>query len=305
MGLDGLAEADVAGVVGMQAVVAHRLGLGFGLGEVLAMLRLHGEEAGVLIEVDARHSPILAGLAQDVHILLDVEALHVGEVLVGLHIELILGGVAEVGVGAMDRRHHNDLLRRIVVLEPGEAHVDAAAEGRVVHAPLAMTGSHHLAVAVADGVAFGEEPADGDAVVIVVGACPDEDGIDGGAVGLLHQLRLLQYLVPLVAASGIDARLDTERIAQVVVVVVIGGTIVGVGHRIAQKGATLALPLCHAGYNGKQAKDKSQKIPFHVSILSCQELHFVNVRCKDNHFVCSLQIFRRKNEIKKHLYCHS
>ena len=219
------------------------------------MLRFHREEARVAIEVDAGHSPILASLAQHVHILLDVVALYVGEVLIGLHVELIVGGVAEIGIGAMDGRHHDDLLGRVVVLEPGEAHVDAAAEGRVVHAPLAMTGSHHLAVAVADGIAFGEELADGDAVVIVVGACPDEDGIDGGAVGLLHQLRLLQYLVPLVSAAGIDTRLDAERIAQVVVVVVIGGTVVGVGHRIAQEGATLALPLCHAGKCSKKAKE--------------------------------------------------
>ena len=231
----------------MQAVVAHGLRLRLGLGEVNAVLRLHREEARVLIEVDARHGPILAGLAQDVHILLDVEALHVGEVLVGLHVVLALGGVAEVGIGAMDGRHHDDLLGGIVVLEPGEAHVDAAAEGRVVHAPLAMTGSHHLAVAVADGVALGEELAEGDAVIVVVGTGPDEDGIDGRAVGLLHQFGLLEYLVPLMSAARIDTRLDAERVAQIIVVVITGGTVVRVGHRVAQEGAALALPLCHAG----------------------------------------------------------
>ena len=253
MGLDGFAEADVAGIVGMEAVVAHGFGLGFGLGEIHAVLRFHGEETGVLIEVDAGHGPILAGLAKHVHVVLDVVAQGVGEVLVGLHVEAVVGGVAEVGVGAVDGRHHDDLLGRIVVLEPGEAHVDAAAERRVVHAPFAMTGSHHLAVSVADGVAFGEELADGHAVVIVVGACPNEDGVDGRAVGLLHQLGFLQNLVPLVTTAGIDTRLNAERVAQIVVVMVTGSAIVGVGHRVAQEGATLTLPLRHAGNNGKQA----------------------------------------------------
>ena len=279
MRLDGLAETDMSGIVGMQAVIAHSLGLCFGLREIHAMLGLHGEEAGVLIKVDARHCPILASLTQHVHVFLDIVAQHVGEVLVGLDVEPVVGRVAEVGVSAVDGRHDDDLLGRIVVLQPGETHVDASAEGGVVHAPFAMTSCYHPAIAVADGVTFGEEASDGNAMIVVVGTCPDEDGIDGGAVGLLHQFGLLEYLVPLVTAAGIDTRLDAERIAQVIVIMVIGSRVVWIGHRITQKGATLALPLCHARRRQKACNQGHGIKKFshfkcrHIVVIQCALLY--------------------------------
>lgn len=248
MCLDGLAETNVSGVVGMQSVVTHGLWLGFRLSEILSMLGLHRIKSGILIEVDAGNGPILTGLTQDVHVIFDIESLHIGEILVRLHIELVARWVAEVGIGTMNRRHQDDLCSRIIVLEPGEAHIDAAAEGRVIHAPLAMTCWHNLAVAVAECIAFGKESAERYTVVIVVGACPDEDGINGRTVGLLHQFRLLEDLMPLMSAAGIDTWLDAEGIAQIIVIVIIGCLVVRIRHRIAQEGATLALPLSHTGH---------------------------------------------------------
>jgi len=249
-------ETGVTSIVGVQTVIVRGALLRLRRSEIDAVVSLHRVETRILIEIDARDSPILAGLTQDVHVLLDIEALLVSEILVGLDIQLVTRRIAEVGIGAMDGGHDDDLRGGIIVLEPRQTHVDTAAEGGIVHTPLTMTGRDNPAIAIADGIALGEELAHGDAMVVVVGTSPDEDGIDGSRIGLLHELGLLENLVPLMSAAGIDTRLYAERVAEQIVIVIICCGVIGVGHRIAQKGTTLALP--RTGY-GRRDKDKEEE----------------------------------------------
>lgn len=229
-GLDCAGYAVVAGIVGVEEV--HFLAV-----EVARMVVFHREEAAFRIEVNEGYCPECGCFAEGVDIALNVETLTVGIVLVGLDIALV-----ESRVATMDWSHDDDLLVGIGVFQIRHRTVDIAGECRIVHEECAVFAFHNRSVDVHAVKLLGVEFPDGHTVVIVIRSGPDEDGINRIAHGIVKFLGFFAYTVPLVAATGMDFGLDSHEGLKIFPIMLFSGFISGVGHRVAQKGNTFAIP---------------------------------------------------------------
>lgn len=193
-------------IVGVETV-------GVGLVEELSARIVEREKTREGIEVDDGNSPHVASLLDSLDVLVEEDTTGIFIHLVGLDVLL-----ARAEISTVDRRHHNDLLGGIHLLEFRHGDVDAALERVLVHDEVAVTALHHFTRFVACHFhtveSFCVPFAFGHAIVEIVGAHEDEDGVEVIAMFSLEFVGLAGNVVPLSSAYPVDVGRDAEPLLQ-------------------------------------------------------------------------------------------
>lgn len=208
--------------------------------EIRRLFINHRIEAADAVQVYHRHCPDISEFLDGLDILINKTAASVGICLGRLDV-----AVAETGVPPVDRGQENDLLVRIVALEPAHGDVCPSLEGIVVIHELTVKPEdfsrpvdYNILVVVV--IPF----AHGDTVVEIIGSYEDDYGIDILSMLCLELFGLAYYLAHLVSADSVHISFYPENIPQIVPIDVIGcAYLAGICYRVSKEGDFCPIPL--------------------------------------------------------------